>query len=147
MEKKYLRQKLSKMTDSEYQDAILSASYILDTDDGEDWYKLILRIAKEIRRRNGLEEAIKYLDSIGPDYERVFNNLFDKSAGILKLTCLLNLENNTTDSYNKAKNNIVRYIYITLLLKLITKPHMTRCPTTALGVFLNTLWPMLRIKN
>ena len=51
MEKKYLRQKLSKLTDLEYQDAILSAKSILDTDDGKDWYKLILRISKEIRRR------------------------------------------------------------------------------------------------
>lgn len=111
MEKKYLRLKLSKLTDPEYQDAILSASSILDTDDGEDWYKLILRISKEIRRRKGLDEAIRYLDVIRPDYERVFNNLFDKIAGILKQTCLFNLENNAVDSYNKAKDNLVRYIY------------------------------------
>ncbi len=99
------------MTDSEYKEAVLSASSILDTDDGEDWCKLILRIADEIKRRNGLEEAIKYLDARRSDYERVFSNLFDKSAEILKKTCYFNLENNTIHSYDKAKENIVRYIY------------------------------------
>lgn len=108
MERKYLTISLDGLTDAEYDEAVRNASDIPDTDDGGEWCTLILKVAEEIKRRKGIEESLKYLKAIFPEYGRIFPNLFDKSAEILKSECYFNLE---ADHYDEAKVNMKQYMY------------------------------------
>lgn len=108
MDRKYLTTTLDSLTDAEYDEAVRNASDIQDTDDGGEWCALILRMAEEIKRRKGIEESLKYLKAMLPEYGRIFPNLFDKSAEILKSECNYNLE---ADHYDEAKANMKQYMY------------------------------------
>lgn len=108
MDRKYLTISLNGLTDAKYDEAVRNASDIQDTDDGGEWCTLILRMAEEIKRRKGIEESLKYLKAMLPEYGRIFPNLFDKSAEILKGECHYNLE---ADHYDEAKANMKQYMY------------------------------------
>ena len=131
MDKEYLTIDLSKLDDTKYHEAVQNASSILDTDDGEDWCNLILKVASEIKRREGLENAIRYLGAIQADYARIFLNLFDKNAEILKRTCYYNLENN---NYDKAKENLAHYIY-SALSQIDYKSTLRKMPYYSFRIF------------
>lgn len=106
--KTILTKPLYTLTEEEFEIIYQNSIHFPDGVSGAMWSQMIKRAVDEVNKKNGIDGALSLIEDSYKELDRVYPNLFDEKAELLKTACLFFLAKKDQEGAHKK---MVHYLY------------------------------------